>query len=135
MVVSPHPVIRNLRERGPHGDGFLGFLGLPVTVRGGKDIHQNGKAIGKLKGEFSTLPHSYGRDTEFLLDFPYSALERRFAQMETPTWTVDFTSALAAFFVDQQHLARTDDEEQRRTLLRVPESPGYVVKAGIHSPI
>ena len=38
-IVSPHPVIWNLRERGPHRDGFLGFLGLPVTVRGGKDIH------------------------------------------------------------------------------------------------
>ena len=56
-IVSPHLVIRNLRERRPHGDGFLDFLGFPITVRDGKDIHQNGKASRKLKGKLSTLPH------------------------------------------------------------------------------
>ena len=38
-IISPHAVIRNLTERSPHRDGFLGFLGFPVTVCGCKDIH------------------------------------------------------------------------------------------------
>jgi hypothetical protein len=74
-IVSPHAVIRNLPERSPQGDGFFGFLRLPLTVRGCKDIHQKGKAIRKLKGELSTLLYTQWSDTELLLNFPYGALE------------------------------------------------------------
>lgn len=134
-IVRPHPVIRYLLERRPYWESFRGFLRFPVIVRGGKDIYQNGKAIRELKGEFPTLLHPSWRDAEFLLDFPHSAVKGRFTQIEPSARPVDFASAKAAFLVDQQHPARTDDKQQRRPLLRVPGGPGHVFKPGVYFPI
>lgn len=75
-------------------------LGDAFAVFGGKHVAVDRVAVCELKEELPGLAEADGRDVYFLLNLAYSALERRFAGIETTAGAVDFASAESAFFAD-----------------------------------
>ena len=69
------------------------------------------------------------RYPQVLLDLADRGLSGRLAGFKPSSGSVDLAGAESAFFVDQQHDAVADHEQQRRAQARRPAIPGNVLEA------
>jgi hypothetical protein len=83
--------------------------------------------------ELPVFLDAFGQDAYFLGSFAHGALGRGFAGFDTAAGTVDFSSAEATLFADQQNFIAAPDETEGRPLAGLPVFPKRVhprVRAG-----
>ena len=122
-VICPHGVVRNMVDRSPEWNRFIGLARFAEKVMGDKNGAMQAVTIAKLKVQFAALFGRDWHDVEFLESFAEGSVERILALIDLAARAVDFSRAEPAFLVDEKDLVLANNEEEIGANARLPVCP------------